>query len=100
MVLKVVSQADHHPQSHQFTILKPGHCPQCIMPRLPVVLGTQTIHLHYIPKVTPAATSTIQYVIYVHTVTPKTVLITNPKLGCEVPHNHLWELHLTLVRPN
>ena len=31
------------------------------------------------------------------TVTPKTIPITNPKLW---RHNHPWELHLALVRPN
>ena len=36
----------------------------------------------------------------VHTVTPKSVPIPNPKPGREAPRNHSWEFHLALVETN
>jgi hypothetical protein len=36
----------------------------------------------------------------INTVTPKSVTITNLKVGRKAPHKHSWESHFALVRPN
>ena len=38
--------------------------------------------------------------VLAHTVTPKSVTITNLKPGRTAPRNHPWECHFTLVGPN